>query len=100
MTKEQFKKFLKENEVPTGDGMNARLMAMYQRATGQTDFRTFKQWREAGRKVKPGESSYPLFSRPIGVLRAQKSGEPVNVEDMKYFGTCHLFHIEQTELFK
>lgn len=92
MKREEFKQYIKENRIELGEGMNARLMASYIRATGQTDFRTFKQWKEAGRKVRKGESSFPVFSRPIGML----TKEP-NEDLMHRFGTCHLFHIGQTE---
>jgi len=99
MKREEFLKIVKlipKDVAEEAGGTNAYLMAMYKRQTGQTDFRTFKQWSEAGRKVKPGESSFALWSRPIGKIREEKTGVP-DTSETHYFGICHLFHIEQTE---
>jgi hypothetical protein len=77
------KEFLKLVKSELGPGQNnAEIMAYYVAKTGQTEFKTFRQWKEAGYQVKKGESSYPVFSRPIGE---------------KYFGIAHLFHAGQVE---
>ena len=77
---------------------NAWLIAGYEALTGETDFRTFKGWKDAGYKVKKGEQGYPIFSRPVAVIQAER-GKEVTADD-KYFSTCYLFHVGQVEVIK
>jgi len=102
MKAEQFKTLAKQVQTQTpkeviesSGGFNSYLMQLYRRQTGQTDFRTFKQWKAAGYSVKKGESSYPIFSRPINTILAEQ-GKQTTTEG-KYFGTCHLFHSGQVQ---
>ena len=92
------KEFLKLVKSELGPGQNnAEIMAYYVAKIGQTEFKTFRQWKEAGYQVKKGESSYPVFSRPIGDIKAAQKGEAASAEDKKYFGIAHLFHAGQVE---
>lgn len=83
----------------TGMTFNEFLMSLYRKETGQTEFETFNSWKSKGFKVKKGESSYPIFSRPIGAIKAEKSGGNYTPSEgeMKFFGICHLFHAGQVE---
>lgn len=102
MKVEQFRQFLAEQkkrpeavqEIESKGSVNAWLMAMYQAQTNETVFRTAKGWRELGFIIKSGESSYPVFSRPAGVLKAEKSQTAPELDDAnaKHFFICHLFH--------
>lgn len=74
--------------------INPMLIAYYQAETGQTDFRTFTAWREAGYSVMKGEHGYAIFSRPINVIK-EEAGQQPKEEDMGRFGTCYLFHAGQ-----
>jgi hypothetical protein len=78
--------------------VNAQLMQMYIRATSQTDFRTFLQWKEAGFKVKKGEKAFGLWSRPLADLKTQKNPDAVPYEDdySRHF-VCNVFHRGQVE---
>ena len=94
------KEFLKLVKSEIGPGQNnAEIMAYYVAKTGQTEFRTYRQWLEKGYKVKAGESSYPLFSRPINTIKAERQGiEPGSeLNGRNYFGIAHLFHRGQVE---
>lgn len=94
------KDFLQKVKIENARGTNnVELMAYYIATTGQTEFKTFKQWKEAGYKVKKGESSYPVFSRPINAIKAERQGiEPgVELNGRNYFGVAHLFHAGQVE---
>ena len=97
MKREQFFQFLDANGINPEPGCNQRIMDLYQKLTGQTTFETFNGWKSKGRKVKKGESSFPIFSRPIHVLEAEKEERPADEPKFKYYSVCHLFHYEQTE---
>jgi hypothetical protein len=102
MTKETFLKFastIPQGAVEEHGSKNAAIMHLWKQRTGQTDFRTFKEWKESGRKVKPGESSYPVFSRPINKIKAEEQNSSDSYE-RNFYGICHLFHIEQTDPIK
>lgn len=94
------KEFLKLVKSELGPGQNnTEIMAYYVAKTGQTTFKTFRQWKEAGYQVKKGESSYPVFSRPINAIKAEKKGiEPgAELNGPNYFGIAHLSHVGQVE---
>lgn len=104
MTKQEFQKFVRDQksrpeaagEIQSSGNVNAWLMSMYQSITGQTVFRTFKEWKALGFRVKKGSSSFPVFSRPSTLLKAEK-GLSVGEDEQAYFFTCHLFHAGQVE---
>lgn len=75
--------------------VNAWLMSCYKRETGQTDFRTFKAWKDAGYSVKKGERGFPIFSRPISIIKAEQGKESETDENAGKFGTAYLFHAGQ-----
>jgi len=74
--------------------MNELLVIQYKAETGATTFKTFKQWKEEGKMIRKGERGYPVFSRPIGVIKAEK-GKEARPEENKHFGTCYLFNENQ-----
>lgn len=81
---------------------NEFLMNMYKAQTGQIIFRTFKQWKELGFAVRKGESSFPVWSRPLNVIKAEKAaqaGREYKKSDDEYsgFAVCHLFHAGQVD---
>ena len=90
----QLAKALKPNL--NGMTMNEMLVHTYKIQTGAKFFRTFKTWKEMGFFVKKGEKGFPIFSRPIGILKAEK-GKETNDDDFSRFGTCYLFHENQVE---
>lgn len=80
-----------------GMTMNELLIAGYKAETGCNDFRTFKQWKEAGFTILKGSKGFPVFSRPVGVLKEQKTGEAQADDLYKLFGTCYLFNESQVK---
>jgi hypothetical protein len=104
MTKQEFQEFVRDQkarpeaagEIQSFGNVNAWLMSMYTQMTGQTVFRTFKDWRALGFRVKKGASSFPVYSRPSTALKAEK-GATVSEDEKAYFFTCHLFHAGQVE---
>lgn len=76
--------------------MNEILVETYKAETGCTQFKTFKTWRELGYKIKKGSKGFPIFSRPIGVIKEEK-GKQASEDEFKYFGTCYLFNESQVE---
>jgi hypothetical protein len=80
----------------TQGSVNRMLIAQYMNETGQSDFRTFKDWGAAGMKVRKGERGYPIFSRPLGAIAAE-TGKEIDSESARQFKTCYLFHAGQVE---
>jgi hypothetical protein len=81
----------------TSGGVNRWLIHQYMMETGQTDFRTFKSWKEGGYSVKKGEKGFPIFSRPLGAIALEK-GKEIDSDTAKQFKTCYLFHAGQVEI--
>lgn len=73
---------------------NNFLIAYYTKLTGGTTWNTFKKWKELGYTVKKGESSFPVFSRPLSAIQ-QETGKEVIESHVKLFFTCHLFNEKQ-----
>lgn len=76
--------------------VNRILIIQYQEQTGQSDFRTYKNWQSAGFQVRNGEKGFPIFSRPLGIIKGEQ-GKIVSKEDFLFFGTCYLFHPLQVQ---
>ena len=92
----KIKEETKPEAIESAGGFNAFLMAIYKEETGQTVFRTFNAWKAEGYKVVKGESSFPIFSRPIAAIKEERGEEPP-AGAKKYFGIAHLFHFGQVE---
>ena len=82
--------------IESAGGFNAWLMEFYKEETKQTVFRTFNAWKAEGYMVKKGESSFPIFSRPIAAIKEERGEEPPT-SGKKFFGIAHLFHFGQVE---
>lgn len=89
----------KAQRQESGGTFNAWLIQGYRNATGQEDFRTYRDWKRAGFQVRRGESSYPLFSRPLGALKAEKNPDytPGSDASDRFFKVAHVFHRGQVE---
>ena len=75
-----------------GVTMNELLVQSYKRQTGAKMFKTFNEWKKEGYKILKGSKGFPVFSRPIGVLKEVKTGVPQAEDLYKMFGTCYLFN--------
>lgn len=82
--------------IESAGGTNKWLMAKYTRETGETVFRTFKQWKAEGFSVKKGERSYKVFSKPIKQEKKDKQGNVIS--ERTIFAMAHLFHRGQVEM--
>lgn len=91
MEKRNLKEIIKGLRTVEGLTMNELLLITYKAETGANTFKTFKQWKESGKTVQKGEKGFPIFSRPIGVIKEEK-GKEASQNDFKYFGTCYLFN--------
>lgn len=89
----------KAQRQESGGTFNAWLIQGYRKATGQEDFRTYKDWKQAGFQVRRGESSYPLFSRPLGALKHEKNPDYTPGQDSsdRFFKVAHVFHRGQVD---
>lgn len=96
VTANQAKKSPAYNAVLSGElTFNELLVMMYKAETGCTQFHTFKQWKERGFNIIKGSKGFPIFSRPINVIKAEQGKESDDSD--KFFGTCYLFNENQTQ---
>lgn len=75
---------------------NMRLIQYYE-SFGFSDFRTYKQWKEAGKQVKKGEKAFLVWAKP---LSSQKPKEEATAEDQdgpEFFPLCYLFAASQVQ---
>lgn len=81
-------------ELPT---VNACLEIIYTSETGQTDWKTFLGWKEAGFAVNKGEKGFAIWGRPIDCQRHEAEPEAATDEAGKFefFPISYLFHAGQ-----
>ena len=104
MTNEEFKIFIKKVnptfKAQKAAGMplnfNAWLIEIYKAESGAKIFQSYRTWLEQGYQVKKGSKSYAVFSRPVGVIKAER-GKEASEGDMSFFRTAHLFNELQVE---
>lgn len=78
--------------------INDILMMFHQNATGQTEFHTFKEWKEKGMSVKPGETSFRIWGKPRKGQKTIEREEGDNFEhNYSFYPMVCLFHIGQVE---
>lgn len=78
-------------ESQSNGGLNQYILNVYKAQTGAKVFKTFKQWKDEGYTIIKGSKGYPIFSRPIGAIKASQ-GKEASTEEFKYFGTAILFN--------
>ncbi len=80
-------------ELPT---VNACLELICTGETGQTEWKTFPGWQEAGFGVMKGAKGFPIWGRPIS---CRDAGDPQNQgpaqRAFEYFPVSYLFHAGQ-----
>lgn len=87
------------------DTVNEALIAYYSKETGQTEFRSFAAWLDAGQPVRKGESGFPIWGKPrhtkagaaggdLAQLAALNGIEPQGPE---FFPVAYLFHAGQVQ---
>ncbi len=74
-------------EMPT---INACLELIYTSETGQSEWKTFLGWKEAGYGVVKGEKGFPIWGRPIEC----KDGG-TDERAFEFFPVSYLFHAGQ-----
>ena len=74
-------------ELPT---INACLELIYRRETGQTEWKTFLGWKEAGYGVVKGEKGFPIWGRPI-----ERKDGGTDERGLEFFPVSNLFHAGQ-----
>ncbi len=79
--------------------VNDVLLILYKEETGQEDFKTFHDWKNAGFKVKKGEKSFRVWGRPK-MISSKAEGGNENADPQRpyeFFPMCCLFHGGQVE---
>ena len=83
--------------------INEILMEMHQEATGQSEFKTFHDWKKAGFKVRKGEKSFRIWGKPRKCKKSVDAvkvdtGEKTTIEkEFELFPMCCMFHRGQVE---
>lgn len=87
------------------DNVNDAIRALYSQETGQSEWRTFKEWRDLGRPVRKGERGFPVWATPrhhkaegaggdLAALAAMSGMEP---QGKQWFPVAYIFHALQVE---
>ncbi len=75
------------SELPT---INACLELIYTSETGQTEWKTFLGWKEAGYGVVKGEKGLPIWGRPV-----ERKDGGTEERALEFFPVSNLFHAGQ-----
>lgn len=105
MSQDDARAWLTENGVPAQFQfcmtLNACLEVVYRGTTGQTEFRSFQGWKEAGYSVEKGQKGFMIWSTPKQMkLKAEmenvETGETESQEKTVHrFALAYLFHAGQ-----
>jgi hypothetical protein len=83
-----------------GKTKNEVLIDFYE-SCGYSDFRTYRQWKEAGKQVKKGEQAFLVWAKPLSSKQAEaakaKGEEAPAHEGPEFFPLCYLFAASQVE---
>lgn len=79
--------------------LNFIITGMYQAETGCKEFKTFKDWKEAGYKVKKGVSGFPVWGTPKQITKKLETeeGEELHSDPQEFWPLCYLFNESQVE---
>lgn len=88
--------------------VNECLRFCYTRETGQTEWDTFKGWKDKGRPIKKGEKGFPVWGKPLGAPAegAEDSAAAIAAENpeageearkMSFFPLAYIFHAGQVD---
>jgi len=77
----------------TGLSVNKAILKIYEKQTGQTEWNTFKGWKNKGFKVQKGQKGFAIWSKPRKVTKKEDEKE----EKYKFYGMAYLFHSDQVE---
>lgn len=86
--------------------VNDVLLMMYREKVGAGDFKTFRDWKAEGFKVRAGEKAFRIWGQPLKAKKAQEDegqesepSEGGDKEGKKYklWPMCCLFHVSQVE---
>jgi hypothetical protein len=85
--------------------VNACLELIYSQETGQTDWATFRGWKERGFSVCKGEKGFAIWGRPRRATASaegfeqvggdSEQGDPKDGESFEWFPISYLFHAGQ-----
>lgn len=78
--------------------INEAIMTEFYKKNGNTEFNTYKQWKEKGFQVRKGEKAYTLWAKPLSAQKTKEEATPEEQESKSnYFPICHLFSNLQVE---
>jgi len=76
--------------------LNSIIIEVFYKKDGNTEFKTFKEWKEEGKKIIKGSKGFVIWGRPIGTQKAEE-GKETDEEEINYFPISHLFSNKQVE---
>lgn len=81
-------------ELPT---VNACLELIYAGETGQTEWKTFLGWKEAGFGVVKGAKGFPIWGKPIECAARPEAPTAAGADEraFEFFPVSYLFHAGQ-----
>lgn len=79
-----------------GRTLNSIIIELFYKKNGNTEFKTFAQWKREEKKVKKGSKGFIIWGRPLGVQQEEKK-EEADDESGTYFPVSYLFSNLQVE---
>lgn len=98
---------LEEALIASSTTINEILISFYEKDSGCKDFRTFWQWKDAGYRVKKGETAFRVWGAPRAINQTQDSKPAdapegtISSDDLEakseFWPMCCLFNASQVE---
>lgn len=78
--------------------LNFFIVELFYKGKVGNEFKTFPEWKKEGKRVKKGAKGLPVWGRPVGDQKAEKTGETSpETDDLKYFPLSYIFSDLQVE---
>lgn len=77
--------------------VNSVIAEQYRTNTGAKEFKTYKQWKEAGFQVLKGSKAFVLWAQKEKVFKKDEGGTPTEQTDYEFFPMAFLFSDLQVE---
>lgn len=88
-------------QFPATETVNQALKIYYfkgREAAERVQLKTFKQWKDCGKRVKKGEKGFAFWTAPKHALKKGANPDAAGEEDTyEFFGVCYLFAESQVE---
>lgn len=90
----QVKELVKDGEYET---INQAIIDLHYKRDGHSDFKTIKQWNEAGYRINKGETAFVVWGKPKKAQDKEQTGDTED-EISDFYPLCFLFSNKQVTI--